>query len=103
MKPFINSLLCLTLLSGCAIQGGDSFTPTGITLNRSVRLGLDAFKPNPFEKPADPPPPPPLPPPMIEPAPEIHHHHYAAAPRPRYSFQTFEPRQTDIVILESYE
>lgn len=101
MKHLINSLLCLTLLSGCAIQGGDSFTPTGITLNRSVRVGLDAFKPNPFEKPADPPPP--LPPPMIEPAPEIHHHHYAAAPRPRYSFQTFEPRQTDIVILESYE
>jgi len=35
MKPFINSLLCLTLLSGCAIQGGDSFTPTDIVILES--------------------------------------------------------------------
>jgi hypothetical protein len=98
MKPFINSLLCLTLLSGCAIQGGDSFTPTGITLNRSVRLGLDAFKPNPFDKEVIPPSPP-----IVTPPPVVNNTYYNVNPRPRYSFQTFEPRQTDIVILESYE
>lgn len=43
--------LALVGLQGCAIQGADSFTPTGATLNRSVRVGTDAFKPNPFEAP----------------------------------------------------
>lgn len=99
MKPLINSLLCLTLLSGCAIQGTHSLTPGGVTLNKSVRLGLDAFHPNPYDKEVIPP----SPPPIMTPPPVVNNTYYEVNPRPRYSFQTFEPRQTDIVILESYE
>jgi hypothetical protein len=35
-------------MPACAIQGNHSLRPHGITLNRSLRLGADAFEPNPF-------------------------------------------------------
>ena len=37
-------------LQACAIQGTHSLKPNGITINRSLRLGSDAFNPNPFEQ-----------------------------------------------------
>ena len=53
MKKLLLLGLCSTL-PACAIQGVQSFTPTGITLAPSVRLGTDAFKPNPLIEPSKP-------------------------------------------------
>jgi hypothetical protein len=42
---------CAAGLPACALQGEQSFTPTGVTLNHSTRLGTDALgNSNPFKQ-----------------------------------------------------
>ena len=43
---------CAAGLPACAVQGEQSFTPAGVTVNQSARLGAHAFAPNPFKQPA---------------------------------------------------
>ena len=33
-------------MQACAVQGSHSFSPTGITLNKTLKLGNDALGPN---------------------------------------------------------
>jgi hypothetical protein len=84
MKKLLLLGIC-SVLPACAIQGVQSFTPTGITLAPSVRLGTDAFKPNPL---LDPP----------EPLPQINNNYYQTPPPPKVSY--FRP--PDVVIWETY-
>jgi len=46
---------CAAGLPACALQGEHSFTPTGVTINHSTRLGTGALgNSNPFKQPTAP-------------------------------------------------
>ena len=85
MKKLLLLSLCSTL-PACAIQGVQSFTPTGITLAPSVRLGTDAFKPNPLIDP-------PKPSTTV-----INNNSYYSTPPPKVSYV----RPPDVMIWETY-
>jgi hypothetical protein len=49
-KQILLLVTCAAGLPACAVQGEQSITPTGVTVNQSARLGAHAFAPNPFKQ-----------------------------------------------------
>ena len=49
-KQVLLLVACAAGLPACAVQGEQSITPTGVTVNQSARLGSHAFAPNPFKQ-----------------------------------------------------